>query len=115
MIGLHASSMQMFLQENYPRLLEICLTMFNNFARSDNLITSINKWNDVASLAIVAEPCFYERIFHTIRVSLSQTHGMDNWERQIHQEIAQYWEQNVQPLYPLCLHFLVDLSQAEKS
>lgn len=99
MIELNASSMQIFHQENYPRLLEICLTMFNNFSRSDNFLTSINTWNDVASLAIVTEPCMYGSIFHTIRLSLSHTHSIDNWMEQIQEEIAEYWEQNVQKLY----------------
>jgi hypothetical protein len=88
MLDLHASSMQMFLQENYPRLLEISLTMFNNFSRSDKFITSINTWNVVASLAIITEPCFYERIFHLIGVSLSSIRNIDNWRMQIRQELC---------------------------
>src|SRR5260370_19493068 len=99
MLDLRASSMQMLLQENYPRLLEISLTMFNNFSCSDKFIPSINTWNDVASLAIITEPCFYERIFHLIGVSLSSIRNIDNWRMQIRQEIDDYWEQYVQELY----------------
>jgi hypothetical protein len=64
MVDLNASAMQIFLQDNYPRLLEFCLTMFNNFSHSDNFITSINTWNDVASLAIITEPCMYGQGCH---------------------------------------------------
>lgn len=99
MIELNASAMQIFLQDNYPRLLEICLTMFNNFSRSDNFITSINKWNDVASLAIVTEPCMYEQVFHTIRYSLSHELGIDESMRQIQQEISEFWKQDILKLY----------------
>ena len=99
MLDLRASSMQMLLQENYPRLLEISLTMFNNFSRSDKFIPSINTWNDVASFAIITEPCFYERIFHLIGVSLTYIRSIDNWKMQIRQEIDEYWEQDVQELY----------------
>jgi hypothetical protein len=99
MIELHASSMQIFLQEYYPHLVEFSLRAFNNFSRTDNFITSINTWNDVASLAIVTEPCFYERIFHSIHTSLSNIPDLDNWVMQIQQEIAEYWKQHVQKLY----------------
>ena len=99
LIELLASSMQIFLQEYYPRLLEYSLRAFNNFSRSDNFKTSINMWNDVASLAIVTEPCFYERIFHSIHATLSNIPNLDNWETQLRQEIAEYWEQHVQKLY----------------
>src|SRR5260221_2586968 len=98
-IELRASSMQIFLQEYYPRLLEFSLRAFNRFSRTDNFITSINTWNDVASLAIVTEPCFYERIFHSIHASLSSIPNIDNWVMQIQQEIAEYWEQHIQKLY----------------
>ena len=99
MIELRASSMQIFLQEHYPQLLEFSLTAFNNFSRSDNFITSINRWNDVASLAIATEPCFYERIFHSIHTSLSNIPNIDNWVMQLRQEIREYWDQDVQKLY----------------
>jgi hypothetical protein len=99
LIKLNASSMQIFLQENYPRLLEISLTLFNNFSHSENFITSINKWNDIASLAIVTEPCMYKQIFHTLRYSLSHTVSFEESKRQIEEEIAEYWEQDVQKIY----------------
>ncbi len=93
--------MQMLLQEHYPRLLEISLTMFSNFSRSDKFITSINSWNDVASLAVITEPCIYERIFQSIGVSYDSIDSIDNWMMQILQEIDEYWEQDVQALYQL--------------
>ncbi len=99
MLDLRASSMQMLLQENFPRLLEISLTVFNNSSRSDNFIANINIWNDVASLVILTEPCFYERIFLTLKVSLSAINSIDDWIMQIRQEIDEYWEGYVQKLF----------------
>ncbi len=98
-LDLRVSSMQMLLQENFPRLLKISLTMFNNSTRSDTFITNINTWNDIASLVILTEPCFYERIFHTLKVSLSAISSVDDWKKQIQQEIDEYWEGNVQKLF----------------
>lgn len=99
MLDLRASSMQMLLQENYPRLLEISLTAFNRFSRTDNFIANINKWNDFASLVILTEPCFYERIFHSLRATLSTIVNIGNWRIQIRQEIEEYWDVYVQKLY----------------
>ena len=98
MLDLRVSSMQMLLQENFPRLLEISLTIFNNSSRSDNFVANIIFWNDVASLVILTEPCFYERIFHTLKVSLTALNSIDDWIMQIRQEIDEYWEGYVQKL-----------------
>src|SRR5207237_862257 len=64
--GVNIAKMQMFNQESYPRLLELVLSSFINWANSDQFISSIRRWNDIASLCILTEPCAYQRIFHHI-------------------------------------------------
>jgi len=43
---------------------------FQKWANSDDFRDKIQQWNDIASLAIVAEPCFYARIFGSLSVTL---------------------------------------------
>jgi hypothetical protein len=40
------------------------ITSFQSWANYDSFKEELQKWNDVASLAILAEPCFYGSIFH---------------------------------------------------
>jgi hypothetical protein len=44
---------------------------FQRWANSDTFKEEIRKWNTIASLAIMAEPCVYESIFHSLSVRLS--------------------------------------------
>jgi len=40
------------------------ISSFQSWANSDSFKEELQKWNDVAALAILAEPCFYSSIFH---------------------------------------------------
>lgn len=59
---------------------------FQNWANSDDFRDKIQQWNDAASLAIIAEPRFYTRIFGSLSVTLpldyeAQRHLIqDLWE-----------------------------------
>lgn len=99
MIKLTASSMQIFLQKNYLSLLEFCLTRFNHFANSDNFITSINTWNNVATLCIVTEPYAYQYIFHSIKYDITDVQSHQAGREEIIDHIADYWHNNVEKLY----------------
>jgi hypothetical protein len=98
-LNLHASRMQMLYQDGYQRVLDICLSIFNRWSHSDEFVPRINTWNDVASLAIVTEPCTYERIFRSIHFSLADVDSMDTGAEQIHQQIIEYWKEDVLALY----------------
>ncbi len=96
---LHISRMQMFLQEGYHRVLDFILSSFNQWSGSDQFASRIEAWNDVASLAIVTEPCMYIRIFRSIRFSLQFVDTMDNGAEQMSQQIDEYWKKHVVALY----------------
>src|SRR6266487_1597051 len=98
-LELNISRMQMFNQEGYPRVLDIILSRFNNWSSSDQLVPRIEAWNDVASLAIVTEPCMYVRIFRSIRYSLSEINNMDTWREEIQNQIDRYWQDHIADLY----------------
>ena len=98
-LSLHSSRMQMLYQDGYQRVLDICLSMFNKWAHSSEFVPRINTWNDIASLAIVTEPCTYERIFRSIHFSLADVDSMDTGAEQIHQQIIEYWKEDVFGLY----------------
>jgi hypothetical protein len=99
LIEVHVSSMQTFLQEHFPHLLEISLTMFNNFSQSDKFTTSIDNWNDVTSLCILTEPYIYQRIFHSIRYDPTEVQNWQVGAKEINQHITDYWHNNVEKLY----------------
>ena len=97
--GVNISKMQMFNQESYHRLLEFVLSSFNNWANSDQFIPSIRRWNDIASLCILTEPCAFQRIFHQIRYNPAEVHNRQAGAEEIKQHINDYWYTNVEKLY----------------
>ncbi len=97
--GIHISKMQMFHQESYPRLLELVLSSFNNWSSSDQFIPSIKKWNDIASLCIITEPCAYQRIFQAIRYDPAEVQDYQAGAEEIINHIDDYWHANVEKLY----------------
>ncbi len=98
-LELHIARMQMFLQEGYPRGLDFILSGFNRWSSSDQFVPRIEAWNDIASLAIVTEPCMYVRIFRSIRYSFSAINNMDTWREEIYSQIDGYWQTHVADLY----------------
>ncbi len=97
--GVSISKMQIFNQESYPRLLEWELSSFNNWANSDQFIPSIKRWNDIASLCILTEPCTYQRIFHSIKYDPADVQNRQSAVEEINQHINDYWYTNVEKLY----------------
>lgn len=97
--GVNIAKMQMFNQESYPRLLELVLSSFNNWANSDQFISSIKRWNDIASLCILTEPCAYQRIFHHIKYDPTEVQNRQAGAEEIEQLINDYWYTNVEKLY----------------
>lgn len=97
--GVNISKMQMFNQGSYPRLLELVLSSFNNWAGSDQFIPSIRRWNDIASLCILTEPCTYQRIFHHIRYDPTDLQDREAGAEEIINHIDEYWLTNVEKLY----------------
>ncbi len=98
-LDLRISRMQMLRQEGYNRVLDICLSMFSRWSTSDGFVPRIDAWNNVAALAIVTEPCTYERIFRSIHFSLADVGDMDTGAEQTHQKITDYWKEDIAELY----------------
>lgn len=73
-IGINIVPFQMFIQSQYPRLLETEIQQFNTWTFEDELTNLVNRWNNLTTLAIVTEPCFFTGIFGTLRHSPSISH-----------------------------------------
>src|SRR6266516_4258545 len=97
-LGLNSSRMQMFYQEGYQRILDYGLSMFNNWSRSEQFISSIKLWNDTASLTIITEPCVYVRIFHSIRYNPFDAENYQAGAEEISRHIDEFWN-SVNELY----------------
>jgi hypothetical protein len=73
-------------------LVDFELRSFDQWSRQEDAAQVLQYWSDIASLAIVAEPCVYERIFSTFRWPSRMK------EEQQRQRIAEHWE-DVRRLY----------------
>jgi hypothetical protein len=90
-LGVNVSRMQMFYQQGFHDILDVILRGFNNWTSSDQFVPRIDQWNDIASLAIVTEPCTYERIFHDMQYHLTGFDNIGDEVKQIYQHIAAQW------------------------
>lgn len=97
--GAGISNLQVFDQGSYPRLLEWALSSFNNWTRSDQFIPSIKRWNDIASLCILTEPCAFQRIFHSLKYNPADVENRQSAAEEINQHINDYWHTSVEKLY----------------
>ncbi len=98
-LGFNASKMQMFSQESFPRVFDWNLASFNRWSASEQFIASIKKWNDIASLCILTEPCMYRRIFHSIKYNPMEVQNPQAGTEEILKHIDDYWHTNVKELY----------------
>lgn len=87
-LSLNIHPLQMLLSvERYPDLLEIQLSEFQKWSASSNFSQLINRWNDIVSLAVAAEPHTYTKIFGILRHS-----AFSNAEEQ-RRLINQHWQE----------------------
>jgi len=96
--GFNTSGMQMFDQKAFQHILDFYVSMFNYWSGSDQFVPSITKWNAIASLVIVTEPCVYGRIFQHIRYSPRDFTNVQTGREEIYRHIDEYWNQ-VNELY----------------
>lgn len=66
-IGIHINPYQMFFQSRYQSVLEKEIQEFNQWVDGGEIPALINRWNNIATLAIAAEPCYFPEIFGTYR------------------------------------------------
>jgi len=94
------SPMQVFYQNGYNLINSLLLNTLNTFFSSDNFIASINRWNDIASLAIIAEPYIYKEVFQLIKFRHNHGRAIDEqYMTKTRQVVDRYWTQDVQILY----------------
>ena len=88
-------------------------------------LQSIERWNDMASLLVATEPCFYERIFQNLHLNLIQTHPlprawspengfepiMDAGFRELREEIDRHWNDIANHYRTLEVDRLIQLHQ----
>lgn len=96
---MHISTMQMFNQESYQSLLEWKLSSFNTWANSDSFISNIIRWNNIASLCILTEPCAFQRIFHFIKYNPAELEDYQAGDEEIINHMDSYWHTHVEKLY----------------
>lgn len=80
-------------------------SFFQSWANSSGFKEKIQKWNDVASLAIMAEPCFYGSIFH----SLSASYPLDF--EMLREHIIKHWEDVAQCYKNVGIELLKEIHQ----
>ncbi|HEU5382402.1 MAG TPA: hypothetical protein VFV38_43870 [Ktedonobacteraceae bacterium] len=97
-LKLNASPIMMFHQEGYPRILDICLSLFNTWSRSQQFISSIEKWNDITALAILTDPWMYQRVFRSVRFSYQNVTSIDTGVEEMLGQIAHY-SSDIEKLY----------------
>jgi hypothetical protein len=98
-LGLHSSKMQMLYLDGFPPVLDWNLSSFNRWSASEEFFSSIKKWNESASLGIITEPCTYQRIFHSIKFSLTDVQNRQTGAEEISNQMVDYWHNNVEKLY----------------
>ncbi len=98
-LGVNIHKMQVFNQESMHKLLDMSLSHFNHWSASEQFISRFQLWNDIASLAVVTEPCIYRHIFHSIRYDPSELKDYQAGAEEIEQHINDYWYTNVEKLY----------------
>ncbi len=98
-LDLHISKMQMLYQDGFTRVLDWSLSSFNRWMSSEQFTSNIRKWNNIASLSVITEPCTYLRIFNSIRYDPTEISDHSNGAEEIHRHMVSYWEHNVKELY----------------
>jgi hypothetical protein len=97
-VGTKIHKMLMFNQERIHELLDISLSWFNRWTASEQFISRFQLRNDIASLAVITEPCTYGRIFEHIRYDPSELKDYQAGAKEIEDHIAEYWH-SVNKLY----------------
>jgi len=93
LLEVHIAPIQtLFPPSRYHNLLDFELRSFDQWSCGEAAAQVLQYWSDAASLAIVAEPCVYERMFGTFRRHVQVK------EQEQRQQIAEQWE-NVRRLY----------------
>lgn len=92
-IKMNIAPMQTLVAPNrYHNLLDIEFREFDRWSRLDDSARVLQYWNDTSLLAMITEPCVYERIFRTFRRPVQIT------QEQQRVRIAEHWE-DVHRLY----------------
>ena len=82
-LGSNISPFQMFYQSHYHKMVDSRINQFNKFVASNQLSELINKWNDLTTLAVISEPCYFAYIFENIKMPphITEAQQMENIEK----------------------------------
>ncbi len=69
---------------------------FVSWSHSEHFVPQVRQWNDSVSLAVIAEPCAYGRIIHSLRMDMS-IYYKGGWDT-FHRMIDEHW-QDVSQIY----------------
>ncbi|WP_110514079.1 hypothetical protein [Herpetosiphon llansteffanensis] len=84
---LNIAPIQMLGSKSYPKLLDYFISRFIDWTNKDDFFYTINRWNNIASLAIVAEPFAFHKIFRTSSYSVRYSYN------QFHREVQNHWDE----------------------
>jgi hypothetical protein len=69
---------------------------FVSWSHSEHFVPQVRQWNDSVSLVVIAEPCAYGRIIHSLRMDMS-IYYKGGWDT-LHRMIDEHW-QDVSQIY----------------
>jgi len=69
---------------------------FVSWSQSEHFVQQIQQWNDSVSLAVIAEPCVYGRVIHSLSLNMSIYHK-GGWDT-LYRMIDEHW-QDVSQIY----------------
>lgn len=58
---------QIFISKRYPGILDQEIREFRDWSSKPEFVQLINRWNDIVALCVLIEPCFYEKIFQSLK------------------------------------------------
>jgi hypothetical protein len=86
--------MQILLSDRYTALVERQIAVFSDWSASGDFLELIKRWNDTAGLAVLTEPCTFERIFrHSSRPAGITDEQWDTLSKQLCERVANSIEQ----------------------
>lgn len=88
----HISKVQIFIATQYQKVLDHSLSRISYWSKSEGVTETINKWNDVATLAILTEPYLFGNLYYTLRIPIFMN------RTEFDEEISEHWN-NISLIY----------------
>lgn len=94
---------QMMISKRYSGVLDQEITQFQNWSSKPEFTRLVSKWNDIVSLCVLVEPCFYKDVFQGLKFPPSVGYEEQN------KRIQKHWEEISHCFYENSVDKLEDL------